>query len=85
GQKPVFVVDAYTRRILERHSIIDSKASYSKIQALFMDNLPQSVPLYNQYHALLVNTGKKFCAQDKRCDACPLRSLPCLLHHTSLQ
>ncbi len=74
GGKPVFVVDAYTRRILHRHNIIQADATYGEIQALFMNNLPQSVSLYNQYHALLVNTGKFFCRKNPGCDACPLRT-----------
>jgi endonuclease-3 related protein len=72
GNKPVFVIDAYTRRILLRHNIIRADATYTEIQNLFMNNLPQSVPLYNQYHALLVNTGKCFCTKNPRCDECPL-------------
>jgi len=75
GGKPVFVIDAYTRRILARHGIIDVKAKYAEIQKLFMDNLPLSAPLYNQYHALLVNAGKIFCARDRRCRDCPLQEL----------
>lgn len=73
GGKPVFVIDAYTRRILERHGILAGNEFYADIQALFMDHLPASVPLYNQYHALLVNAGKSFCGKDRRCEACPLR------------
>lgn len=73
GQKPVFVVDAYTRRILERHGIISGHPSYADIQKLFMDRLPRSAPLFNQYHALLVNTGKQFCLKKKPlCSQCPL-------------
>jgi len=72
GNKPVFVIDAYTKRILLRHNIIRADADYPEIQNLFMNNLPHSVPLYNQYHALLVNTGKYFCAKKPRCDECPL-------------
>jgi endonuclease-3 related protein len=76
GGKPVFVVDAYTRRIMQRHRIIGETARYADIQALFMNNLPPSVPMYNQYHALLVITGKKFCRkQTPGCDNCPLQSL----------
>jgi endonuclease-3 related protein len=74
GEKPVFVIDAYTRRILERHGILAGKESYADIQALFMDHLPVSVPLYNQYHALLVNTGKMYCRKDGHCEACPLKA-----------
>jgi endonuclease-3 related protein len=75
GGKPVFVVDAYTRRIMQRHRIISDKASYEDIQTLFMAGLPRSAPLYNQYHALLVNTGKQFCKkQNPKCEICPLQS-----------
>jgi endonuclease-3 related protein len=75
GSKPVFVVDAYTRRILERHGIISGRTSYSDIQKLFMNHVPESVPLYKQYHALLVNTGKLFCKKIPRCNVCPLKTL----------
>jgi endonuclease-3 related protein len=74
GEKPIFVVDAYTRRILQRHDKIRSDATYKEIQNLFMTNLPHSVPLYNQYHALFVNTGKHFCTKNPRCEGCPLQS-----------
>jgi endonuclease-3 related protein len=73
GNKPVFVVDAYTRRILERHGIIGDDWSYGDIQKLFMTHLAPDVALYNQYHALLVNTGKQFCRREPRCGACPLK------------
>jgi len=73
GGKPVFVVDAYTRRILERHGIISQHRSYKEIQALFMENLPQDTSLYNQYHALLVNTGKCFCRKKPLCGVVRLR------------
>jgi endonuclease-3 related protein len=75
GKKPVFVVDAYTRRILERHGIIDSGCSYGDIQELFMGHLVPDVALYNQYHALLVNTGKHFCRRSPLCGECPLKGV----------
>jgi len=75
GHKPVFVVDAYTRRILERHDIVFRSDTYSDIQALCMNHLPRSISLYNQYHALLVNTGKFFCKKTPQCNACPLEIL----------
>lgn len=75
GGKPVFVVDAYTRRILERHNLIKEKAGYGEIQSLFMTSMPRSAALYNQYHALLVNTGKMFCMKKKLCGGCPLSEL----------
>ena len=76
GGKPIFVIDTYTRRILQRHDIIDEKTSYTEIQALFMTSFPGSAPFYNQYHALLVNTGKQFCRKETpKCNLCPLQSV----------
>ncbi len=75
GNKPVFVVDAYTQRILRRHGIVHEDMDYGQIQALFMKQVPARISLYNQYHALLVNTGKSFCLKVPRCDDCPLRTL----------
>lgn len=73
--KPVFVVDAYTRRILERHNIIDKSWEYKDIQELFMKHIPLDVRLYNQFHALLVNTGKYYCRKRSLCDKCPINGL----------
>ncbi len=71
-QKPVFVVDAYTRRILSRHGIVGQKASYEEIQQLFMDHLPSDEKLFNEYHALLVHLGKEVCRKAPKCGLCPL-------------
>ena len=74
--KPVFVVDAYTRRILFRHYCFDEDATYGEIQNLFMQNLQKDVKLFNEYHALLVKLGKDFCLKSKpRCQICPLENL----------
>ena len=75
GCKPIFVVDAYTKRILQRHHLIDKKVSYSEIQNLFMDNLKKDVKLFNEYHALLVNLGKNICKVRPICKICPLRDI----------
>ncbi len=75
GKHPVFVVDAYTRRILERHHLARGKESYDEIRALFERNLPSSAALFNEYHALIVHTGKHFCrARAPLCEACALRA-----------
>lgn len=72
--KPVFVVDVYTRRILLRHRLIKDDASYDEIQNLFMKNLHPDVKLFNEYHALLVRLGKGLCLKNKpKCDICPLK------------
>jgi endonuclease-3 related protein len=74
-KKPIFVVDAYTKRILSRHGIVSEKADYEEIQNLFMQHLPRDEKLFNEYHALLVHVGKTFCKKVPRCDICPLSSL----------
>ncbi|HHB76925.1 MAG TPA: endonuclease III domain-containing protein [Desulfobulbus sp.] len=74
--QPMFVVDAYTHRILIRHEIIDESFEYSMIQELFMDNLEEDSALYNEYHALIVQAGKKFCKKTRPvCEGCPLAGL----------
>ena len=74
GNHKVFVVDAYTRRILERHALARPKASYEEIRALFEQSLPPDPALFNEYHALIVHTGKHFCQKGRPdCPRCPLR------------
>ena len=76
GKHPVFVVDAYTRRILERHGHTWAKASYEDIRATFERALPSDSGLYNQFHALIVQVGKQFCRPGiPRCTQCPLNGL----------
>jgi endonuclease-3 related protein len=74
-KKPIFVVDAYTKRILSRHGMISKKASYEEIQRLFMDHLPHNERLFNEYHALLVHLGKTLCKKIPRCDICPIKDV----------
>jgi endonuclease-3 related protein len=74
-QKPIFVVDAYTKRILSRHGILSEKASYEEVQRLFMDHLPHDERLFNEYHALLVHLGKTLCKKTPRCDLCPIKGI----------
>jgi endonuclease-3 related protein len=70
--RPVFVVDAYTRRALSRHGWIEPDASYDDIQRLFMSCLPHDANLFNEYHALWVMLGKTYCRPGPRCSGCPL-------------
>lgn len=74
-QKPIFVVDAYTYRVLSRHNIVPEDATYEEIQDLFMSNLEHDVQLFNEYHALFVKVGKEFCKKNAVCDNCPLKGL----------
>jgi endonuclease-3 related protein len=73
AQKPIFVVDAYTKRIFSRIGLIDSRASYTRIQKLVHDNLKRETKLYQEFHALLVKQAKTFCLKDPLCFKCPLR------------
>lgn len=73
GGHPVFVVDAYTKRVLQRHGLLGEKAGYEEIRTLFEQHLPRDAALFNEYHALLVQVGKNWCRpQEARCEWCPL-------------
>ncbi len=75
GAHPVFVVDAYTRRLLERHELASPAQGYEEIRRLFEGSLAGVAPLYNEFHALIVRTGKEYCrTRNPRCSECPLRS-----------
>ncbi len=71
--KPVFVIDAYTRRILGRLGLRPTTDSYGGWQCLFRDNLPPDAALFNEFHALLVEHGKRACRREPRCEGCALR------------
>ncbi|NPU85577.1 MAG: endonuclease III domain-containing protein [Syntrophaceae bacterium] len=76
GNRPVFVVDAYTRRILARHEWIDGSETYRAVRDVVVRGLPENVPLFKQYHALFVQTGKVFCRKaEPRCEGCPVDGL----------
>lgn len=78
--RPVFVVDAYTYRIFLRHNLIYEEITYNELQELFMRNLPEDVELFKEYHALLVEVGKRFCKKKKPlCGGCPLEGINSLL------
>jgi endonuclease-3 related protein len=74
--RPVFVVDAYTARIVCRHGLIAHDADYEQLRGLFESSLPADTQLYNEYHALLVRVGKEFCKPKAKCLDCPLEKLP---------
>jgi len=74
-RKPIFVVDAYTKRILSRHGMISKRTSYEETQKLFMDHLPLDERLFNEYHALFVHLGKTVCKKIPKCDICPLKGI----------
>lgn len=70
---PTFVSDAYTLRVFSRHGLVPATADYERVRGLFMDVLPADATLFNEYHALIVRTGKAWCAKKSgRCGECPL-------------
>ncbi len=75
AEKPVFVIDAYTRRIIDRIGLAVDGSSYGAYQSLFMDNLPADVKLFNEYHALLVCLGKNICRSRPLCRQCCLKDI----------
>lgn len=75
-ERPVFVVDAYTYRIVVRHQLIEPECDYEQLKSLFEDNLETDVKLFNEFHALIVRAGKEFCRPQARCENCPLENLP---------
>lgn len=71
--KPVFVVDAYTKRIFSRHKLIKEEAEYAQVQDIFTRNLKADAKFFGEYHALLVKLGKDYCRKQKpKCGICPL-------------
>jgi len=75
-QRPKFVIDAYTRRVMVRHGKIDRKAGYGAVQSLFEGSLPADERTYNEYHALLVRLAKLNCRAKPQCSGCPLEKFP---------
>ena len=72
---PSFVVDTYTHRVLARHGWIEPEADYHQIKEHFESQLPVDVPLYNEFHALLVRVGHHHCRKTPICEDCPLAEL----------
>jgi endonuclease-3 related protein len=73
GRQPFFVADAYTRRILSRHGWVSEDAGYREVQEFLHRHLPPDQGMFNEFHALLVETGKRHCKrQAPCCEGCPL-------------
>jgi endonuclease III related protein len=73
-QRPVFVIDAYTRRLFGRLGLMDAGASYETLRAEFERALGREVALFNEYHALIVNHAKHVCRKKPDCEGCCLRT-----------
>ncbi len=73
-ERPVFVIDAYTRRIFSRLDLVDGGKGYEELRIFFEDQLVTNHQLFNEYHALIVEHGKEVCRTRPRCDTCVLRA-----------
>lgn len=71
--RPVFVVDAYTRRILTRTGLLEEGLSYGEVQQTLLRGLPAEQGLFAEYHALLVEHAKRSCRKQPACSRCVLR------------
>ncbi len=74
-KKPSFVIDAYTKRVLSRHNIMNHDETYDSFQELFHSHLKRDVRLFNEYHALFVRLAKEYCRTKPRCGECPLEGV----------
>jgi len=75
GDRPSFVVDAYTGRLFSRLGLLDVTKKYQQIRNFFMDRLPPDTALYNEYHALIVIHCKEHCRKRPACQNCPLEKI----------
>ncbi len=75
AKRPSFVVDRSARRVFTRHLLMAPDEPSDRVKRWLESNLPEEVPLYNEYHALLVQVGKEHCRAVPRCHQCPLEHL----------
>ena len=83
GNKPSFVVDAYTMRLMSHMGLISQGAGYEEVRAMFMENLPADAALFNEYHALIVQHCKEHCRKKPLCPGCELH-FSCSTFHQAL-
>lgn len=74
GDMPIFVIDAYTKRIFKHHGLILGEESYESIRLFVERNLPQDPYLFQEFHALIVKAGANNCKSSPKCDTCPLQN-----------
>jgi len=72
---PLFVVDAYTRRVFSRLGLVRGDEPYDELQGFFHASLPRKAALFNDFHAQVVTLAKDVCRPRPRCPDCPLRRL----------
>jgi len=73
--KPIFIIDAYTKRIFSRLGFCSEDAAYHELQELLMSALPEDSRLFNEYHALLVEHAKRHCRKKPECSDCVLKKM----------
>lgn len=76
GGRASFVVDAYALRVFRRHLMIGPDEPYETVRQWVHGSFPPDASVYNEFHALLVEVGKKHCRVRARCEGCPLAELP---------
>lgn len=74
-EKPVFVIDNYTKRVLSRHKIMKQDSPYEDFQELFHSSLAREAALYNEFHALFVRLAKEHCRTKSLCSGCPVERM----------
>lgn len=84
AEKPIFVIDAYTKRLFTRFGYFTEKWKYDKMQQFFMDNTERNADLYNDYHAQIVIHGQSICKTKPSCSICPISKKCTFFYHKSL-
>ncbi len=74
-EKPVFVIDQYTYRLLTRHHLISEETTYSEMQDFMSRHVREDLKTYNEFHAQIVRLGKEYCRTTARCEECPLNGI----------
>lgn len=74
-RRPVFVIDAYTKRIFSRLGLTQADQGYESMRSFFENNLQPDAQLFGEYHAHIVEHGKNICRVKPRCEECALNNL----------
>ncbi|HIE34134.1 MAG TPA: endonuclease III domain-containing protein [Candidatus Altiarchaeales archaeon] len=75
ANKPTFVIDAYTKRIMSKLGFATEDTTYHDLKKFFELRIPNDIRIYKEFHALLVELGKNYCKVKPRCDICPLNDM----------
>ncbi|MBS3101988.1 endonuclease III domain-containing protein [Candidatus Woesearchaeota archaeon] len=75
AEKPIFVIDAYTKRVYSRIFNIKRELKYEELQKIFEKSFKKEAKLFNECHALLVELGKNVCKKVPLCNQCPINNM----------